>query len=159
VRSGEAIGARWDEIDLARSTWSIPGTRMKAGKEHVVPLSKPALAVLRQMQRTGRFVFTGRSGDRPIASSSLNALLKRMGRGESVHGMRSSFRTFCQERTDVPREIAEMALAHKVMDATEAAYARSDVLSKRARLMADWARWCTTPRSTAKVIEAKRRRK
>ena len=159
ARLGEAVGARWDEIDFAAATWSIPGSRMKSGKPHMVPLSKPALAVLRQMPRSGPFVFTGtRSTDKPIAGNSLNALLKRMGRSETVHGMRSAFRVFCQEQTDVPREVAEMALAHRVMGATEASYARSDLLSKRAALMATWARWCSTPLTTGEVVPLKRRR-
>jgi integrase len=149
-RTGEAIGAQWQEVDLDRGTWTIPGERMKAGREHRVPLSAPALAILAQMKplqaKPGDFVFpsTGKAGH--LSNMALTELLKRMKRTDiTVHGFRSSFRDWASEETSYSREVAEMALAHTLKDKTEAAYRRGDLFVKRTEMMADWAVYCSKP--------------
>jgi len=147
-RTSEAVNARWSEIDLAGAIWTIPGERMKARREHRVPLSGPALDVLRAMDaeridKADGFVFPGARANRPLSTAAMSALLDRMGRADiTVHGFRSTFRDWCAESTNHPRELAEAALAHTVRDKVEAAYQRGDFFDKRARLMADWATFC-----------------
>jgi integrase len=144
-RSGEIMGARWDEIDLANHLWVIPGSRMKAGKEHRVPLSDEALAMLKAMreQCTGDLVFRGA---RPLNNRSMLDVLERMGRdGLTVHGFRSTFSDWAAERTSYPAELREMALAHSVGDKTEQAYRRTDQFEKRRAVMRDWAKFCAQP--------------
>src|SRR5262245_36483069 len=148
ARTGEVIGARWGEIDLLDKTWTLPATRMKAGKEHRVPLSARALAILKEMQAHRRtdnaFVFPGAKLGRPLSNMVFLMLLRRMGRGDvTAHGFRSSFRNWAAERTNFPAEVAEMALAHTVSDKTVAAYNRSDLFDKRRRLMRAWAKFLT----------------
>jgi integrase len=146
VRSAEARGARWDEIDLKAKIWTVPPARMKRKKEHRVPLSVEALALIEWLPRNGEFLFTVNGNGRPIVAMSLRkALARRAGEGLTVHGLRSSFRTWADERTNVPREIKEVALAHTIGDATEAAYARSDLIEKRRKLMQAWATFLTAP--------------
>lgn len=155
ARTSETINARWDEIDLAAKLWTIPASRIKAGKEHRVPLSAPALALLAQLAeaRSGEFVFPGGKAGKPLSNMALLALLKRMGRGElTVHGFRSAFRDWAAERTHFPREVAEMALAHAIGDKVEAAYRRGDLFEKRRRLMDEWARFCALPRHSGDVV-------
>jgi integrase len=121
---------------------------MKAGKEHRVPLSEAALAILEQMQaiRQGDFVFPGGKAGRPISNMAMAMTLRRMGRGDlTVHGFRSSFRDWVAERTDFPGEVAEMVLAHTVSDKVEAAYRRGDLFGKRRQLMDAWAGFCLAP--------------
>ena len=145
TRTSETINARWDEIDLAAKLWIIPAGRIKAGKEHRVPLSAPALALLGRLAeaRTGEFVFPGGKAGKPLSTAAMTALLKRMGRGDiTTHGFRSCFRDWAAEQTNHPREVAEMALAHTIGDKVEAAYRRGDLFEKRSLLMADWARFC-----------------
>ena len=145
VRTGEVIGARWDEIDLSARTWTIPAERTKAGREHRVPLSDAAVAVLESVDgdRNG-YVFPGPKLGRPLSNMAMLQLLRKMrGDGSTVHGFRSSFRDWCGER-GVPREVAEAALAHVVQNKAEAAYARSDLLERRRSLMEEWARHCTS---------------
>jgi integrase len=144
-RSGEVRGARWSEIDLERAVWIIPEERMKAGREHRVPLSEPAIDVLRTMAQLGTdgFVFPGLKTAAPLSDRAL----ARLCRGCTVHGMRSTFRDWCAETTNYPRELAEAALAHTLKDKVEAAYQRGDFLEKRRRLMTDWATFCTTARA------------
>jgi integrase len=152
ARVGEAIGARWDEINLAEGLWTISDQRMKAGREHRVPLSEEATAVLRQMQelRTGDFVFPGQNGIKPIGDVAVWRLLRTMGRGDlTTHGFRSSFRDWAAERTNFPREVAELALAHQVGDATERAYQRGDLFQKRRQLMQAWSKFCDSPAGEA----------
>jgi integrase len=142
ARSGEVLGARWDEIDFNAKVWTIPAPRMKAGREHRVPLSDTALAILTRLShvRTGDFVFTGRSHDKPLSTASVGKLLQRMGvEDATMHGFRSAFRDWAGNETHTPREVAEAALAHSVGDAAEQAYRRSDALEKRRALMAAWA--------------------
>lgn len=150
ARTGEVIGARWEEMDLLDKTWTLPAARMKAGREHRVPLSGRALAILEEMQAYRHpeeaFVFTGGKNGRPLSNMAFLMLLRRMGRGDlTAHGFRSTFRDWCAERTNFPTEVAEMALAHTVSDKTVAAYNRSDLFDRRRRLMTVWATLCTAP--------------
>jgi integrase len=145
ARTGEAIGARWDEIDLTKAVWTVPSTRIKAGREHRVPLSGPAITLLRKREkvRVTEFVFAGAKKEKSLSNMALLVLLKRMGRTEiTAHGFRSTFRDWAAEKTDTPREVAEMALAHAVGDKVEAAYRRGDLVGKRKKLMQDWAKYC-----------------
>ena len=149
MRSGEALGARWDEIDPVTKVWTIPAARMKAGRAHRVPLSTPALALLREMaqQKSGDLVFHGQRPGKPLSSVVFFKLLRRMGRQNiTAHGFRSAFRDFAGELTNFPREVAEEALAHFVGDANERAYRRSDALEKRRELMQCWGEFCTGAR-------------
>jgi integrase len=161
TRTGEVIGARWDEIDLTERLWTIPAERMKAGKEHRVSLAPAALAIVAEMAqaRNGAFVFAGdrpfnqRSGGRPISNMAMLMLLRRMGRGDiTVHGFRSSFRDWAAERTGFPAEVAEMALAHVVADKLEAAYRRGDLFAKRRQIMEAWAKFCAAPAAGSRVV-------
>jgi integrase len=142
--SGEIRGAVWDEFDLKARVWTIPAERMKAGKEHRVPLSDAALAVLEASPRDRGLVFPGRK-DAQLSDMSLTAVLRRMGRGDiTVHGFRSTFRDGCSEAVgnSFPREVCEHALAHSLPDKVEAAYQRGDLLTKRIGLMLAWAEYC-----------------
>jgi integrase len=152
ARSGEVLGARWDEFDLAGKVWAVPAGRMKAGREHRVPLSAPTLAVLKHMAKLRPkgdlhgFVFPGGQVGRPLSNMAMTMALRRMKRSDlTVHGFRSTFRDWVGEATGAPREVAEAALAHALADKTEAAYARGDLFTKRRRLMDDWAVFCTLP--------------
>ncbi|MCL2469541.1 MAG: integrase arm-type DNA-binding domain-containing protein [Alphaproteobacteria bacterium] len=150
-RTSEAIGATWNEIDLKKRIWTIPANRIKAGREHRVPLSQAALDLLLSMQeegshKKGGYVFTSQRKDKPLSNMAMLALLKRMKRTDiTVHGFRSTFRDWAAEQTNFPREVAEAALAHAVSDKVEAAYRRSDLFDKRRQLMEAWARYCSTP--------------
>jgi integrase len=149
-RSGEVRGAHWDEIDLTQRVWTIPAQRIKAGREHRVPLSEPAMDVLRTMAQLGTdgFVFPGLK----TAAALSDRALARLCRGCTVHGMRSTFRDWCAETTNYPRELAEAALAHTLKDKTEAAYQRGDLLEKRRRLMAEWAVFCGRAMVASEVV-------
>jgi integrase len=144
ARSGEVRGARWSEIDDEERLWIIPDDRMKSGREHRVPLSDEALAVLEQVRGLGPdLVFPSQRLGRPLSDDTLSKGLRHMGReGITIHGFRSSFRDWAEERGGMPREIAELSLAHEVGNATERAYRRSDLLDKRRDLMNRWARFC-----------------
>jgi integrase len=147
ARTGEAIGARWDDIDQKAKVWTIPAERMKAGRPHRVPLSNRALAILEALpgDKNG-FVFPGTTGGKPISNMAMLKLLRSMnGGGLTVHGFRSTFSDWARERTAYPRDVIEMALAHAIKDKSEAAYRRGDALEKRRRLMAEWARYCEEP--------------
>jgi integrase len=152
ARSGEVLGARRDEIDLKAKTWTIPASRMKAKKEHVVPLSPAALKILADLPRTGTHVFT--HGGKQMERHALADLMKKvMGRSETVHGLRSTFADWAADNTAYPQEVREQALAHAISKATEKAYRRGQLLDKRARLMAEWARYCAAPAASAgKVV-------
>lgn len=155
TRTSETLGARWDEVDLEAGTWTVPAMRMKGGRQHRIPLSDAALAILRTMGefRVNDFVFAGLRAGRPINSRSLLDLLERMGRKDiTAHGFRSTFRDWCAEQTNYPREICEQALAHTVGSAVERAYQRGDVIDKRRRLMDDWAGYCARVQPTGNVI-------
>jgi integrase len=139
ARSGEVLGATWDEIDFAAKTWTIPAARMKAGKAHKVPLSNRAAEILASLPRNGEALF-------PLTHTAMLELLRRMGRDEvTVHGFRSSFRDWASERTSYPHHVVEQALAHAIGSKVERAYHRTDLFEKRRRLMADWAAWCARP--------------
>jgi integrase len=147
-RSGEVCNATWDEVDLDQATWTIPANKMKAGKTHRVPLSDRVLELLREAadRRVGdtALIFPGRDGK--FSKAAFPHLLKKLGHQNiTVHGFRSSFRDWCGESTNFPREIAEAALAHVSGDATERAYARGDMLEKRRQLMEAWATFCSRP--------------
>lgn len=160
TRTGEVIGARWSELDVDAGVWVIPAERMKAHREHRVPLSPQAVKVLRSMERLrqGDYVFPGMRAGAPLSNMAMLELLKRMGRDDvTTHGFRSTFRDWTAERTSYPREVCEMALAHTVSDQVEAAYRRGDLLEKRRRLMAEWARHCETPKVVAKVLPLRKR--
>jgi integrase len=148
ARTGEVIGATWAEIDLQGRLWTIPGSRMKAGREHRAPLSEPVQAILRAMAevRTGEHVFPGARDNRPLSQMAMLMLLRRMGRdGLTVHGFRSAFSDWCAEQTAFPSEVREMALAHVVGDKVEAAYRRGDPFEKRRQLAEAWAGYCDRP--------------
>lgn len=141
TRTSEVIEARWDEFDLGAGVWRIPAERMKAGKEHRIPLSPAAKVLLEHMQsiKQNEFVFPGQRKDKPLSNMALLQMLKRMGRSDlTAHGFRSTFRDWVGETTHYPREVAEAALAHLLKDKAEAAYARGDLFEKRAAMMADW---------------------
>ncbi|MSO70057.1 MAG: site-specific integrase [Alphaproteobacteria bacterium] len=156
ARNGEARGATWGEMDLANAGWNVPASRMKAGRDHRVPLSPAALALLDRMLADHRaqhgakakpaaeaYVFPGQGPGRPLSENTVMALLRRIGRDDiTVHGFRSTFRDWAAEATSYPREVAEAALAHANPDKVESAYLRSDHLEKRRRIMADWAKYC-----------------
>jgi integrase len=155
ARTGEVLDARWDEVNLRQGIWTIPSERMKGGKEHRVPLSSPALAVLNSfgMNHENERIFPGIKKFRPLSNMALLALLRRMGYGDlTVHGFRSTFREWTAERTNFPREVAEMALAHAVSDKVEAAYRRGDLFEKRRQLMNAWARYCGTKTEIGNVV-------
>ena len=158
ARTGEVIGARWDEIDLAAALWTVPAERMKGNREHRVPLSKPALAVLAEAAklRVGEspFVFPGGKAGKPLSNMAMLVLLRRMKREDlTAHGFRSTFRDWAAE-TGQPNDIAEAALAHIVGDKTVAAYQRGDMLERRKLLMAAWAEHCAKPVATPAGLAA-----
>jgi integrase len=145
ARSGEVLGARWDEFDLDRADWTIPATRMKAGREHRVPLSPRALKIVKAMQecRNGDFVFSGQEAGKPLSVMALEMMLRRMKiDGVTVHGFRSAFRDWSAECTNFTNEVCEAALAHVIKNTTEAAYRRGDLFDKRRKLMEAWDGYC-----------------
>ena len=144
ARTGEVIGARWSEIDLERRIWTIPGERMKAGKEHRVPLVDGAMRLLGpRPDNDGLPLFSSSSSNKPLSNMALLAVLKRMERTDiTAHGFRSSFRDWVAEQTEFPHELAEMALAHTVSNKVEAAYRRGDMFERRVKLMEQWAKAC-----------------
>lgn len=147
-RSGEVRQAVWDEVDLDMALWVIPASRMKAKRAHRVPLSPPAIAVLRQakdLNDGSPLVFPGSRYGKPLSDMTLSKLVKELGFEADVHGFRTSFRTWVQEQTEFPREVAEAALAHSVGNAVEQAYARSDVLDRRRELMDAWGEYLKAP--------------
>ncbi|MFC4296188.1 tyrosine-type recombinase/integrase [Novosphingobium tardum] len=146
-RSGEVRNATWAEFDLVGKVWTVPGDRMKAGKEHRIPLSDAAVALLKALPRVkgSDYVFPAPRGG-VLSDMALTAVLKRMERGDlTQHGFRSTFRDWAGETTAYPREVIEHALAHQLKDKAEAAYQRGDLLTKRARLMSDWTKYCSQP--------------
>lgn len=150
-RSGEVLGARWDEIDLTQKVWVIPAARMKAGKEHRVPLSTRTIAILQAMlaARTddNPYVFPGRKAKSPLSNMAMEMVLRRLKIEVTVHGFRSSFRDWCGDATNFPREVAEHALAHLVGNDVERSYRQKDALEKRRKMMEAWAGYCD-PKTT-----------
>jgi integrase len=150
-RSQEVLKARWSELDLAFGVWTVPGERMKMRKEHRVPLAPPAVELLRSLhtESDNDFVFLGTQAGKPLGHTTLSALLKRMGRDVTVHGMRSAFRDWAGETTVFPHDVCEAALAH-IKGKTERAYQRGDLFDRRRALMTAWAQFCASP-STGKT--------
>ena len=142
ARTNEVLGAKWDEID--GQVWTIPASRMKAGREHRVPLSDTAMAIIEQMKavRGNDYVFPGDRRDM-LSNMAMLMTLRRMGRGDlTTHGFRATFRTWAAERSQFPREVVESALAHVIGNKVEVAYQRGDLFDKRRRLMDAWAEYC-----------------
>ena len=137
TRSGEALAARWDEFDLDAKIWTVPPARTKTAREHRIPLSDRALAIVREMEagRTGDYVFPGQRPARPLSGMAFEMLLRRIGSPYTAHGFRSSFRDWAGNETTFPRELAEHSLAHVIGDKAEQAYRRSDALARRRELM------------------------
>jgi len=146
ARSGETLGAKWHEIDWEHKIWTVPAERMKAGREHRVPLSPRAITILKKLGEFGAdensFVFPGQKPGKPLSVMAMDMVLRRMEVDVTVHGFRSSFRDWCGEVSNFPRDVAEAALAHVVGDKTERAYRRGDALEKRRKLMIAWDSYC-----------------
>ncbi len=144
ARSGEALGARWAEIDLTTKVWTIPASRMKAGREHRVPLSVRSLEILQALPREhdNPFLFVGAAPGQSLGPDALRQTLRTLHATNTVHGFRSTFKDWASEMTHVPNMVSEAALAHAVGDKTEAAYRRGDMLDKRRHLMEAWATYC-----------------
>ncbi len=155
TRTGEVIGARWEEFDLSEKVWTIPADRMKAKREHRVPLPPRAVELVKELQdkKQNDFVFPGARPKKPVSNMAMLELLKRMERTDlTVHGFRSTFRDWAAECTNFPNIVSEAALAHTVSDKVEAAYRRGDLFDKRRRLMLEWAKYCETAKASGKVI-------
>jgi integrase len=158
ARTSEVVGARWEEINRTTATWTIPAARIKAGREHRVPLSPRCVELLdcaAAIADGGPFVFPGHSPLKLLSNMVLLMALRRMGRGDiTAHGFRSAFRDWSVERTNVPRAVCEAALAHVVRDKAEAAYLRSDLFELRRSLMDTWAKFATTTPADVVSIRA-----
>jgi integrase len=163
TRTSETLGARWGEIDLAAKTWTIPAERMKAAREHRVPLSPAVISVLQQVRPLALMkdgdpefaapVFPGTRRALPLSNMVMLMLLRRMGRADlTAHGFRSTFSDWASERTAYPREVVEMALAHAIENRVEAAYRRGDLFEKRRKLMDAWAKFCNAPVAVGRVV-------
>ena len=151
---------RWSEIDFDKKIWMVPANRMKAGREHRVPLSPRAVAILRQLEKlkSGEFVFPGQARNKPLSNMAMEMVLRRMKvEGATVHGFRSSFRDWAGNVSNFPREITETALAHVIGDKAEQAYRRSDALEKRRKLMEAWAAYCE-PKISGNVVQIRKRK-
>ena len=147
ARTGEVIGATWDEINLDAKVWALPGERVKSGSDHRVPLSTAAMEVVRNMKEKGEdgFVFLGAREGKPLSNMAFLQVLKRMERSDiTAHGFRSTFRDWAADQTSFSREVAEKALAHAISDKVEAAYRRRDLFDKRRDLMEAWAEYCAS---------------
>ena len=146
-------GAQWNEIDLAKKIWVVPADRMKAKREHRVPLSAQAIALLKSLgsSETGGLVFSGRNPTTKLSDMALTAVMRRMEINAVPHGLRSSFRDWVGEETAYPSEVAEMALAHTVGNAVETAYRRGDLFEKRRAMMDEWAKFLYAPNRASSV--------
>ena len=155
ARTGEVIGATWPEIDLDEKLWVIPAERMKAKKEHRVPLTDEVLEILIKVQGLDEtYVFPGQKRGKGLSNMAMAQLLKRIGRSDiTVHGFRSSFRDWAAERSGMPREIAELSLAHEVGNAVERAYRRSDLIDKRRVLMERWSLSCQLTKAELLIFD------
>ena len=155
ARSGEILGMRWSEVDLEKKIWVVPAARMKAGREHRVPLASRVVAILRQLEKvsTGEYVFPGQARGKPLSNMAMEMVLRRMKiEDATVHGFRSSFRDWAGNVSNFPREVTETALAHVIGDKAEQAYRRGDALEKRRKLMEAWAAYCERGRG-AKIVQ------
>lgn len=157
ARSGEVRGAKWAEIDLADAVWTIPAERMKAKREHRVALNSEAVALLKAQPKAHELVFPNTKGSM-LSDMSIAAVLKRMQRSDiTAHGFRSTFRDWCSEKTNYPREVCEMALAHTIPDKVEAAYRRGDLFEKRRRLMREWGKYSQQTEQATTIVSIKGR--
>ena len=147
ARAGEVLGAIWDEVDFDNALWTIPATRMKARREHRVPLAPPVIELLRGLytEANNPYVFIGSRPGARLSETALAAALRRAGRTETVHGLRSSFSDWAHERSSFSNHEIEISLAHSVGSDVERAYRRGDLLNRRRALMTAWARYCLTP--------------
>jgi len=153
ARTGEVLGAQWSEIDLDNAVWTVPGARMKTGKEHRVPLSRQCIELLRALPREGDdVVFIGAKAGTAIGNVAMYRVLKALRADVTTHGFRSTFRVWSEERTSFPAVVAELALAHRVGSAVERAYQRSTLYEFRVRMMAQWAEFCDTPSVAGAVV-------
>jgi integrase len=159
ARPGEIVRARWTEIDVNAKVWTVPASRMKANREHRVPLSEPAVALLNELPKKGEFVFAGAKPKTSLSIAAPLELVKELRAGYVPHGFRSTFRDWAADRTAFPRDVAEAALAHTLKDKAEAAYRRSDLFEKRRKLMDQWAKFVETPTPTDNVTSIKRKAK
>ena len=158
ARTNETIGAMPHEINACEQFWTVPAGRMKAKREHRVPLSARALAILAEAESTraaeDKFIFPGGKAGKPLSNMAMTEVLRCMGRGDiTVHGFRSTFRDWAAERTNFPNDMVEMALAHAVSDKVEAAYRRGDMFAKRRRLMDAWAEFCSKRQAAGTVAK------
>jgi integrase len=147
TRTSEVLQAKWPEIDTEQAVWVIPAERMKAGRDHRVPLAGRCLEILARAQELAAgsdYVFPGRSARKPMSNMVFLMTLRRMNLKVTAHGFRSAFRDWAAERTNFPREVCEMSLAHTIKDKTEAAYRRGDLLDRRRLLMNAWGSYVTT---------------
>ena len=154
TRTGEVLGAKWEEFDRHEAVWTIPAERMKARREHRVPLAPRSIEILagaRELSAGSDYVFPGRSLEKPMSNMVFLMILRRMNIGVTPHGFRSAFRDWAAERTNYPRDVCEMALAHTIKDKAEAAYRRGDLLDKRRQLMEAWSFFVTS--GTAEIIQ------
>ena len=162
ARTGEVIGAKWDEIDFDARTWTVPRERMKGGRQHRVPLSDRAIEILSEVYRedANSHVFIGPSAGSGLSNMAMATMIKRMGHGGiTVHGFRSCFMDWCHEKTAFPKVVIDMALAHVVGDKTEAAYRRGDLLAKRKALSDAWAAYVSKPAANGETVVPLRGRK
>jgi len=161
ARSGEIRGAMWSELNEDFTLWTVPAERMKAGVTHVVPLSQQAAEVFKAAkvlrQRDCDLIFPGAVSGSQLSDMALLQMVRGLDHPVTVHGFRSSFRDWVAEETDVPREIAEAALAHTLENKVEAAYRRTDFLAKRRALMDQWANYCLPPKTGARQQASRRR--
>jgi integrase len=157
ARSGEVLGARWEEFDLGRAVWTVPATRMKAGREQRVPLSRRVLKIVQALHesRNGVFVFAGQKPGKPLSVMALDMLRRMKIATATVHGFRSAFRDWAADCTNYANEVCEAALAHVIENKAEAAYRRGDLFDKRRKLMKAWAVYCSAPKA-GKVIAFRR---
>lgn len=156
ARSGEILGMRWSEVDLEKALWIVPAHRMKAGREHRVPLSKRAVVILKMLAKAradNEFVFRGNAQGKPLSNMAMQMVLRRMGtKNVTVHGFRSTFRDWAGNVSNFPREVTETALAHVIGDKAEQAYRRGDALEKRRKLMEAWANYCEKSPTVRKIV-------
>jgi integrase len=156
ARTSEVTGAKFSEFNLEEGLWTIPAERMKAGREHRVPLSPAAFDIVKKqlLVNCGEFLFTARPSGKPLSNNAfLSVIKKRLSYTITTHGFRSCFRDWCAEKTSHSREVVEMSLAHAIVDQTEAAYRRGDLLLKRQGLMNDWANYCGVPVHNSQVLD------
>ncbi|MCJ8276303.1 MAG: tyrosine-type recombinase/integrase [Bdellovibrionales bacterium] len=155
TRTNETLNAKWSEINFDNKTWTIPSSRMKSGQEHIVPLSRRALEILKDLERIqhNEFIFPGKKQSKPLSDMTLLMILRREQLDYTVHGFRSTFKDWASERTNFTREVSEMALAHTITNKVEAAYRRGKLLLKRRSLMKSWEEFCYSQSSENNIVE------